>query len=137
MARALSPVQQWVRLKSSLICHGHGLVRMGELIWDFNVKPSSLSRTYLLRIRFKRPKPPKITVLKTNLNELAGGRYLPHLYSVKPVQLCLYSPKHDEWTIDKSLADTIVPWSYLWLIHFEHWLATDEWLGGGEHPGEN
>jgi hypothetical protein len=30
-----------------------------------------------------------------------------------------------------------VPWAYLWLFYFEHWLATDEWQGGGKHPGED
>lgn len=32
------------------------------------------------------------------------------------------------------LADTYVPWTMEWLVDFELWLATGEWLGGGEHP---
>ena len=30
---------------------------------------------------------------------------------------------------------TIVPWTALWLFYFEEWLFSDEWKGGGEHPG--
>lgn len=136
MFKALSPEQQWIRLKSSSICRGRGLVRNGELVWDFDAKPTPLSRTYRLRIRFKRLGSPDVTVLSPDLNELAGDRYLPHVYSFNPVQLCLHFPEYDEWTLDKAIANTIVPWAYLWLIYFEHWLATDEWQGGGKHPGE-
>ena len=32
------------------------------------------------------------------------------------------------------IADTIVPWACEWLLHYEIWLATGEWHGGGEHP---
>lgn len=137
MAKPLSPEQQWVRLKSSPICRGNGRVRRGELIWEFEVRPSPLGRLYRLRISFKRFSSPAVTVLSPNLNNLAADRRLPHVYSVKPVRLCLHFPSYDEWTVDKAIAETIVPWAYLWLLYFEHWLATDEWLGGGKHPGES
>lgn len=136
MAKSLSPEQQWVRLKSSSICRGHGAVKNGILVWVFDVKPTLLSRTYQLRIHFKKLGSPDVLVLNPNLNELAGERHLPHVYSSNPVKLCLHFPRHGEWAIDKSIADTIVPWAYLWLNYFEHWLATNEWQGGGKHPGE-
>jgi len=136
MVKTLSPEQQWIRLKSSPICRGHGRVRQGELTWEFDARPSPLSRSYRLRIRFKRYGSPDVIVLSPDITELAAGRYLPHVYSTKPVRLCLHFPSHDEWTLDKSIAETIVPWAYLWLMYFEHWLATGEWQGGGKHPGE-
>jgi hypothetical protein len=30
-----------------------------------------------------------------------------------------------------AVADTTVPWTALWLYHYEVWHATGEWLGGG------
>ena len=30
------------------------------------------------------------------------------------------------------IADTIVPWTCEWLVHYEIWFATGEWHGGGE-----
>lgn len=137
MAKILSPEQQWIRLKSSPICRGQGRVRRGELIWEFDARPSALSRSYRLRIRFTKYGTPDMTVITPDLNKLAEGRRLPHVYSVKPVCLCLHFPRHNEWTPDKSIAETIVPWAYLWLMYFEHWLAADEWQGGGKHPGED
>jgi len=32
------------------------------------------------------------------------------------------------------VATTIVPWTSLWLRHYEVWHVTGEWWGGGEHP---
>lgn len=136
MKRSLSPEQQYFRLRSSPICKGKGVVHRGILNWEFNVRPTPLSRLYKLRIRQQKNLSPEVYVLTPNLNYLANGRLLPHVYSQKPVQLCLHFPKNDEWTHDKSIAETIVPWSYLWLFYFEHWLATDEWQGGGKHVGE-
>jgi hypothetical protein len=31
------------------------------------------------------------------------------------------------------LAKTIIPWIYDWLFHYEIWLATGDWTGGGIH----
>ena len=137
MIRNLSPEQQWFRLKSSAICEGNGSVRGGELKWDFNVRPTPLSREYRLRIRQRKYHTPEVYVLSPNLNELANGRCLPHVYSQEPVKLCLHFPKFNEWTHDKSIADTIAPWAYLWLFYFEHWLAANEWQGDGKHPGDD
>jgi hypothetical protein len=137
MARNLRPEQQWFRLKSNPICRGSGSVRRGELTWDFDVRPSPLSRAYRLRIRQRKNTYPDVFVLSPNLRDLTEGRRLPHVYSQRPVELCLHFPKYDEWTFDKSIAETIVPWAYLWLFYFEHWLATDEWQGGGKHVGDN
>lgn len=137
MAKTLSPEQQWIRLKSSSICLGRGSVRNGELIWTFEARPTLLSRAYQIRVHYRKFGSPDVYVMSPNLKELASDRYLPHVYSTNPVKLCLHFPSYDEWTPDKSIADTIVPWTYLWLNYFEHWLATDEWQGGGKHPGED
>ena len=73
-------------------------------------------------------------VVSPDLNELADGRHLPHVYSTKPVRLCLFDPQTAEWSPGASIADTIVPWTYEWLFYFEEWLVSDEWKGGGRHP---
>jgi hypothetical protein len=37
-----------------------------------------------------------------------------------------------------SIADTIVPWVSMWLMHYEIWLATGVWCGSKEeHPGDD
>lgn len=49
--------------------------------------------------------------------------------------MCLYlSP---DFTSQMLLADTVIPWAVEWLYHYEIWLATGEWCGGGKHPQIN
>lgn len=125
-----------MRLRASPICPGHGSVRQGELTWVFEARPTPLGRTYSLLLRFRKLGFPEVFVLAPDLNALADGRYLPHVYSSKPIRLCLFYPKHQDWSATDSIADTIIPWTYLWLAYFEDWLLTDEWKGGGKHPGD-
>ena len=36
------------------------------------------------------------------------------------------------------IADTIVPWVSMWLMHYEIWFATGVWCGSKqEHPGDD
>lgn len=35
-----------------------------------------------------------------------------------------------------TLADTIIPWTLDWLMHYEFWLATGKWRGGGVEHGD-
>ena len=63
-----------------------------------------------------------------------GAQRLPHVYDHVKQQLCLYYGPAREWTPDKMIADTIVPWASEWLLHYEFWLVTGIWHGGGIHP---
>ena len=60
----------------------------------------------------------------------------PHKFDIdaenKMVRICLY--RYSEFNSSKLLANTIIPWAIEWLYYYELWLATGEWLGGGEHP---
>jgi hypothetical protein len=63
---------------------------------------------------------------------------IPHTYPARdetPVRPCLYYPDDGDWGPDLLLSRTIVPWLLEWLMHYELWHVTGEWLGGGvEHP---
>ena len=41
--------------------------------------------------------------------------------------------RYSEFNSSKLIANTIIPWTVEWLYYYELWLATGEWLGGGEH----
>lgn len=107
---------------------------MGKLTWDFDAQPTPISRSYRLRLRYCQGGTPEVVVLAPDLGSLAGGRDLPHVYEQTPPRLCLYMPGTSEWTPNRMIADTIVPWALLWCFYFEDWLLTDHWSGGGEHP---
>jgi len=93
-----------------------------------------MSPAYLVRILYVLGKRPDVTVIDPPLENRNGERK-PHMFDQK--RLCLFRYKHDEWDSDMRIDQTILPWTCLWLFHYEIWLATGEWRGGGEHPEIN
>lgn len=105
-------------------------IKRGRLTWTGELQPSPLSDTYTVRISYAtRARAPAVTVLRPELGGPAVGS-LPHVYTEE--HLCLYYPW--QWTDDKLIARTIVPWTSEWLFHYEIWKATGTWHGGGHEP---
>ncbi len=104
------------------------------LIWEATLQPSAISRSYLIRLEYRLGQLPKIHVLKPDIVAEAKteGRTLPHVFS--GAKLCLFHPDYHEWNSNMQLSDTVLPWISEWLFFYEIWLATGEWMGGGEHP---
>lgn len=98
------------------------------------MRPSPFSREYLVQIDYCRGKSPTTRVISPTLRSLCGDRKIPHIYQGDGDPLCLFYPPADEWNSTKWIANTIVPWACEWLLHFEAWLFTGEWDGGGIHP---
>ena len=121
----ISAAKQAAALKGRFRDSRTGLDRTG-LTWTGNLQPTELSREYTVQIRYKPPLPPRVRVL-SDLPSREGEPY-PHTY--RDGSLCLY--KAGEWSAEMLIADTIVPWASEWLIHYEIWLATGKWYGGGE-----
>lgn len=130
----LTVAQQYYDLRACALCHGEGSVRAGSLVWTYDVAPTPISRIYTVRIEHQRNDSPQVFVLDPDLVELAGGRRLPHVYAQRPAQLCLWYPKHKEWTPNQFISRTFVPWISVWLLYYEEWLSSDDWKGGGIHP---
>ena len=38
-----------------------------------------------------------------------------------------------KWNERKMIAKTIIPWTSEWLFHYEIWVTTGTWHGGGIH----
>ena len=110
-------------------------LRSGVLSWFGKVRPTPLSREYNVLLTYRDSKVPKVWVVSEELQKL-GDADFPHKYEVdlenNMVQICLYH--YREFTKDKFLANTIIPWTVEWLYFYEIWLATGTWCGGGEHP---
>lgn len=106
-------------------------IRRSCLTWIGDLRPGALSQCYTVRLRYKLDQSLDVDLVQPALQERDGQRP-PHLYPKD--RLCLYLPGMSEWTGEMLLADTIIPWTSEWLFHYEIWLATGEWCGGGEHP---
>ena len=119
---------------------GSQIKRKGEseLTWIGVVTPSPLSATYKLKLHYKYNEGAKVYVIDPKPLKLAEGQIvLPHVYSTQEQRLCLYYPKDKEWNTDMFYVHTLIPWASEWLCHYELWVATGTWYGGGiHHPNE-
>ncbi|OCA92601.1 hypothetical protein [Pseudobacillus wudalianchiensis] len=105
--------------------------KKNTVIWTGNLKPTEMSATYTIQISYSLDmKKPEIIVLSPKLKR-REDEAIPHIYPEE--KLCLFQPRKKEWTKETFIADTIVPWTSLWLYYYEMWHATGAWLGGGEH----
>jgi len=112
---------------------GVGRISHDRLVWRGKLKPSAFSREYSVQIAYQTSHFPETLVLQPTIRELAGDRKVPHVFPGVGDPLCLFYAPAREWNSTMLLARTIVPWSCEWLFHFEAWLFTDQWDGGGIH----
>jgi hypothetical protein len=99
--------------------------------WVGSITPTPMSGTYLVRIYYKIPDRPEVTVLSPELSIAPGHKHLPHTFPPDWKKLCLYmSP---DWNAQKPV-NWIVPWIALWLYFYEIWRLTGAWLGEGHEP---
>lgn len=100
--------------------------------WTGLVKPSGMSDEYQVKVVYRLGEAPQVWVLSPELRDRPDGTPIPHVYpGPRP---CLYLPRSGEWHPGMFIADTIIPWTSLWLYYYEVWHATGEWLGGGILP---
>lgn len=105
----------------------------GRLCCKGILQPFPFTKKYKVRISYKVGESPKVQVDSPALRRRQPDEPIPHTYAgYRP---CLFLPSdQSEWSGDKILAETIVPWLALWLFYYETWLSTGEWQGGGVHP---
>lgn len=106
-----------------------------EIHWVGEVKPTPLSATYTLYLRYKKGDEAEVFVVSPSPLPLAKGKKrLPHVYNHAKQRLCLYYPVEKEWDSSKYYVKSLIPWACEWLMHYEIWVATGNWKGGGiEH----
>jgi hypothetical protein len=109
------------------------VVRRGRLRSEGDLVPSALSATYRVQITLPGGGLPEVRVLSPKLEERGDGELIPHMYGQERLCLCLPG----QWTGEKPIAMTVVPWTSVWLYFYEVWRATGEWLGGGVEPGDD
>lgn len=104
-----------------------------ELVWKCEICPSPLSETYSIKMVYHKGKHPNVFVIDPILNFFSGEKKLPHVYSTPKQWLCLYPRKAKQWDFHMPIIDTVIPWISEWLLHYELWLGTGVWHGGGIH----
>ncbi len=107
-----------------------------KLTWTHTISPSPLGDNYEVRIDYKIGSRPQVYVIAPKpLARPTNKKVLPHCYDSKEQRLCLYYPDGREWNKSMLLSNTVVPWAYEWLYHYEIWKGNGGiWTGGGVHP---
>jgi hypothetical protein len=126
----LNVARQLADLKR-LYPQGEGGLITNRLSWRCQFQPSAFSRKYLVEIDYHLGAYPTTIVLAPKPRDLAGGKKPPHVYLGSGDPLCLFYPAAREWNSTMLISRTIIPWACEWLLHFEAWLFTKEWDGGG------
>jgi hypothetical protein len=116
-------------------------------VWEGPLRPAS--KTYTIRIVYFRRKffdgwflsnsYVTVHVVDPLIGKLMlDGNILPHIYwnDRAPLwpALCLWDPEEMLWDPEISIATTIIPWTSEWLLFFEYWQISGEFLGPGRHP---
>jgi hypothetical protein len=105
----------------------------GRLICTAALQPTEQSCTYIVEVSYKPGTRPAVRVRDPALELWPGTGALPHVYPGD--ELCLNYP--GEWDSSMSVGHTILPWASEWLLHYEIWLVTGEWTGGGVHQDKD
>ena len=131
------PIQTQLRKLVEDYPKSKGTLVKGKGLWYFTIKPTPKSEEYKLRISFTHGVYPVIEVVKPNnlVREMKDADF-NHIYRDSKhgkQMLCLYA--EGEWTPQKFISRTIVPWAAEWCYFYEVWLDTGKWLGGGYHKG--
>lgn len=108
-------------------------VNQNQLTWKCMICPSPLSEVYQVKMVYQKGKQPNVYVTDPKLDFYPGKKRLPHVYNTSKQWLCLYYRKARQFEFHMPIIDTIIPWISEWLLHYECWLATGEWHGGGIH----
>jgi hypothetical protein len=96
----------------------HGLLEcFGE------ITPSEECDTYRIRIRLPRGGTPKVRVLNPKIQP--GAKI--HTYANG--DLCLFDHREQPWMEGDNLHEKIVPWTSEWLVYYELYQLTGQWLG--------
>lgn len=127
-------MQQMVALKRDYSFGTTKITQGNHLTWEGTLKSSPIGTDYLIKVSYKKNGVPQTFVVEPkNLKLPLGKTKLIHVYNHQKQRLCLYYPKAKEWNNTKTIASTIIPWAIEWLYHYETWLITGEWTGGGIH----
>lgn len=129
--RAIPIGYQVFRMKVAFATFKYGrrhLYQHSTPTWIGTLQPTETSPLYQVRITYSPPKPPKVIIIDPPPRTDAPHRYADG-------SLCLYFPKDGSWTPYHFIADTIVPWTALWLYCYQLWCDTGKWFGPeAPHP---
>lgn len=107
----------------------------GTLVWRGPLRPKA--KVYEVFVGWKpgAMELPYVMVIDPPLRPRPGTDFseIPHLIfcSDEPEKsgLCLFDPDGREWSAGRLIAETTIYWASEWLMYYEFWHSSGEWLG--------
>lgn len=87
------------------------------------ITPSLHCQSYEILMRYHYGSVPTVWITDPPISPSPGI----HMYGDR--SLCLYFPEDERWKISDDVHKKIVPWIAEWLVFYELYLLTGEWLG--------
>jgi hypothetical protein len=108
--------------------------------WVGRLQPKS--QCYLVKVIWdeKWYDRPYVVLLEPRLKPRTEGAWgsIPHLLycdtDPELSGLCLFDPDGNEWAPSDLIAETTIKWVSEWLLYYELWHLTGEWLAPGIGP---
>jgi hypothetical protein len=100
--------------------------RNRTVTWEGVFQPNPSSRSYRIRVVYRRRGAPKVWVL-----DPLPPKNAPHRWPDD--SLCLFCPKKWRWVAGESVSRTVMGWTALWLEYYEIWQELGVWLGPSSH----
>ena len=94
----------------------------GKLVCIGELQPDGCDK-YSIRVEFQAGYEPQVFITSHDIkpsNEI-------HIY--KEGHLCLFYPGDLKWKNNLKVAEYIIPWVAEWIVFYELWLMTGEWMG--------
>lgn len=120
------PIRQWAAMRGMFPQFTSLLTRRGGVRWTGTLQPTPDSPVYAVRIEHEPDRTPRVFIDRPKIKPSA-----PHCFA--DGSLCLFWPAEWRWRPSESLAATLVPWTALWLYHYEVWQVTGEWCTTSSH----
>lgn len=109
----------------------------GTLVWSGPLQPKAQVYGVLVIWNARSLKLPVVVICNPPIEPRSGASYedIPHLMFDRKVPersgLCLFDPAGGEWSDTDLIADTTMLWAAEWLMYYELWHLTGEWLAPG------
>ncbi len=120
------------QILKAMLPTNHSRVVRHTMHWIGQLEPLPICDTYTIQIDYTTGLRPLVKVLSPKLMLAPSARLIPHMFDQE--FLCLFRLRNRHWDPAVAFNRNIIPWISMWLYYYEIWLASGDWLGGGEHP---
>lgn len=109
----------------------------GTIFWVGQLQPQAQPYVVEVYLNLKLFDRPYVIIGEPAIRPRAGLEFadIPHLLfnDKEPTRsgLCLFDPQGRRWTPADLIAETTIDWTIEWLLYYELWHLTGEWLAPG------